>query len=259
MAIGQVRRILCVIALVGASVLAPIRAGADEVLVFAAASLKTALDDIVADYERQSGQKVTVSYAASSVLARQIQQGAPTDVFISANLDWMDVLEKQKRIDPATRKDLLGNELVLIGSTHREQVGQIGPGYDLAAELDGGFLAMALVDAVPAGIYAKAALERLGQWQAIRPRVAQSDNVRAALALVATGAAPLGIVYKTDAQAEPRVRIVGTIPSDLHPPIIYPAALTTTANSAAIAFMDHLQSETAQTVFLGQGFSLPDG
>lgn len=235
---------------------APIRAGADGVLVFAAASLKTALDEIIADYHAQSGQTVTVSYAASSVLARQIELGAPADLFISANVDWMDVLERDGLVDAASRIDLLGNRLVLIAAPGAEPA-RIEPGLDLLSRLDGGYLAMALVDAVPAGIYGKAALQNLGLWDGIQSQVAQADNVRAALALVATGAAPMGVVYRSDAEAEPRVRVVGVIPEEAHGPIIYPAALTNVAGPEAHEFMTYLQADSAQAEFERQGFTLP--
>lgn len=258
MTLIAIRRFLIAGLVLGASALAPIHAGAEEVLVFAAASLKTALDQVVPDYEAQTGQDITVSYAASSVLARQIQLGAPADLFISANADWMDVLQGESLIDLDTRVDLLGNELVLIGSPDHEPVGNIGPGYDLVSALNDGFIAMALVDAVPAGIYGKAALQALGMWDNVREQIAQSDNVRSALALVATGAAPLGVVYLSDAYAETRVRVIGTIPSDLHPPIIYPAALTASAQDAAQGFLDYLQTDAARSVFQEQGFTLPE-
>lgn len=252
-------RIWMVALVLGAFVLAPVRAGAEGVLVFAAASLKTALDEIATEYTERTGHDVTVSYAASSVLARQIQQGAPADIFISANADWMDFLEQQGLLWPETRSDLLGNSLVLIGAAGRPDLGDIRTVHDLRAELGEGFLAMALVDAVPAGIYGKAALLGLNQWEAVQERVAQTDNVRAALALVATGAAPLGIVYRSDAQAEQRVSVVASIPTDLHPPIIYPAAMTGNATGAARAFLDHLHSDAAMVIFQEQGFSLPGG
>lgn len=233
------------------------RAGADGVLVFAAASLKTALDEISEGFTDQTGQAVTVSYAASSVLARQIQLGAPADVFISANLDWMDVVQHNGRIDAHSRVDLLGNALVLIGGADHPNVSLTPPEQGLMAALNGGYLAMALVEAVPAGVYGKAALIKLGLWRGVQGQVAQTDNVRAALALVATGAAPLGIVYKTDAMAEQRVTVVAQIPADLHPPIVYPAALTTGAQPDARDFLTYLQSEDARAVFIRQGFTLP--
>ncbi|WP_348540287.1 molybdate ABC transporter substrate-binding protein [Ruegeria sp. R14_0] len=243
----------------GAMVLAPLRAGAEGILVFAAASLKTALDEVATGYQQETGQDVTVSYAASSVLARQIQLGAPADLFISANVDWMNVLQDQGLVDPASRVDLLGNGLVLIGGAGQSDLGAMQPDVDLSSALNGGYLAMALVDAVPAGIYGKAALQSLGLWQGIQGQIAQTDNVRAALALVATGAAPLGIVYRSDAQVEDRVRVVAEFSPQLHPPIIYPAAVTAGASENARAFLAHLQSEAAGAVFAEQGFALPNG
>ncbi len=237
----------------------PVRACAEGVLIFAAASLKTALDQAAATFEQQTGAGVTISYAATSVLARQIQLGAPADIFISANVDWMDFLEGQNLIDPSSRVDLLGNGLVLIGAAGPSEQAPIGPGFDLPQELGDGYLAMALIDAVPAGIYGKAALQELGLWDDVSDRVAQADNVRAALALVATGAAPLGIVYRSDAVAENRVRVIGTFADGLHPPIIYPAALTPGAAPEARQFLDYLQKDATLTLFKKQGFSLPGG
>lgn len=258
MTLSLARRFRFVALVLSVCALAPVRAGAEEVLVFAAASLKTALDEIVPAFEQQTGHEVTLSYAASSVLARQIQLGAPADLFISANVDWMDVLQEQDLIDTASRVDLLGNGLVLIGGLDQSGIGPLQPEVDLSAALDGGHLAMALVDAVPAGIYGKAALQNLGLWDAVQGQVAQTDNVRAALALVAAGAAPLGIVYRSDAQVDDRVQVVAAFPSDLHPPIIYPAAITASAPAEARGLLDHLQSGAARTVFVEQGFALPD-
>ncbi len=238
--------------------LVPVKAVANEVLVFAAASLKTALDEISEAFAKSTEQDVVISYAASSVLARQIQLGAPADIFVSANAEWMDVLQQQGLIDTSSRVDLLGNRLVLIGAPDRPTF-SISSDLDLRAQLNGRHLAMALVEAVPAGIYGKAALQGLGQWEGVQDQVAQADNVRAALALVATGAVPLGIVYTSDAVAEERVRVVAEFPSNLHPQIIYPAALTSGAQQSAEGFLDFLQSETAQAIFLRQGFTLPNG
>ncbi|WP_037317195.1 molybdate ABC transporter substrate-binding protein [Ruegeria halocynthiae] len=259
MILSHARRLVITALVLGVLALAPLRAGADGVLVFAAASLKTALDEIAPAFTQQTGYEVTLSYAASSVLARQIQLGAPADLFISANEDWMDVLQEQGRINATSRVDLLGNGLVLIGATGQIPLDQIDPGFDLKAALDGGYLAMALVDAVPAGIYGKAALQNLGLWQDVRDQVAQTDNVRAALALVATGAVPLGVVYRSDAMVEDRVQVVAPFPADLHPPIVYPAAATVSARPAALALLEYLQSGPAQAVFIAQGFSLPEG
>ncbi|MBY6083392.1 molybdate ABC transporter substrate-binding protein [Ruegeria arenilitoris] len=252
------RRLVAVAALCGALV-APVRVAAAEVLVFAAASLKTALDQITPEFEAATGQQVTVSFAASSVLARQIQMGAPADLFISANTAWMDVLERNGDIDPASRVDLVGNGLVLIVRAGQPGVQTLTPDFDLRGQLKGGYLAMALVDAVPAGIYGKAALTALGLWDDVQDQVAQADNVRAALALVASGAAPMGVVYRSDAQAEARVDVVGVFPEGTHPVIVYPAALTATARPEAQVFLDYLQSEPATGIFKAQGFTLPRG
>lgn len=252
--IGICRCLIAVLAF-GAVLATPIRAGAEVVLVFAAASLKTALDQVAQDFMAAGGGTVTVSYAASSVLARQIQNGAPADVFISANSDWMDMVERDGLIEPASRVDLLSNRLVLIGAPEREAVA-FGVGTDLPGLLGEGYLAMALVEAVPAGIYGKAALQEFGLWDGVSARVAQADNVRAALALVAAGAAPLGIVYRSDAVAEDRVGVIATIPAEAHPPIIYPLALTQGASAEAQAFAAYLQSDQAGVAFTRQGFSL---
>lgn len=237
--------------------LIPGPASAAKITVFAAASLKTALDDFVAVWEDTAGQEVAVSYAGSSALARQIEQGAPADVFISASLDWMDALAAVGLIREETRRDLLGNTLVLIAHADAAPV-EIGPGLDLAGMLGDGRLAMALVDSVPAGVYGKAALTALGIWDAVAPKVAQADNVRAALALVAAGEAPFGIVYRTDAAAEDDVAVVGTFPADSHPPIVYPAAVTAASADpdTAGAFLDFLGTEAARDVFEAQGFRM---
>ncbi|RVV98159.1 molybdate ABC transporter substrate-binding protein [Mesobaculum littorinae] len=227
---------------------------AETVTVFAAASLKTALDEIAAGYEGTTQDDIVISYAGSSALARQIEQGAPADLFLSASTDWMEAVARAGRIDVDSQADLLGNALVLISHDPKAEGVRIGPDLDLPAMLGDGRLAMALVDAVPAGIYGKAALTSLGLWDGVAPRVAQADNVRAALALVAAGATPLGIVYATDAAAEPRVTVVGLFPGDSHPPIIYPAAALADAPAAAHAFLDHLRSVPARAVFETQGF-----
>lgn len=229
---------------------------AADLTVFAAASLKDAMDEVEQGFEAESGLDLAVSLAGSSVLARQIEAGAPADVFISANPGWMDRLDEAGRLAPGTRRDLLRNSIVLISSDPEAPEQAIGPGTDLAAMLGGGRLAMALVDAVPAGIYGKAALSSLGLWETVAPQVAQADNVRAALALVATGEAPLGIVYATDAQAEPDVGVIGTFPEDSHPPIIYPVAQIEGAGEAAGRFLDYLGSDAARAAFERQGFDV---
>ncbi|MEQ8966140.1 MAG: molybdate ABC transporter substrate-binding protein [Azospirillaceae bacterium] len=232
-------------------------AAAGEVTVFAAASTKTALDEIVERFDAETGHTARVSFAGSSALARQIQQGAPADVFISANPDWMDRLEADGLIVAESRFDLLGNSIVLIAHGGETAPVALGPGPDLADMLGDGRLAMALVDAVPAGIYGKAALESLGLWQSVAPKVAQADNVRAALALVATGEAPMGIVYATDATAEDDVTVVATFPPDTHPPIVYPAAAVAGRESPAAArFLDYLRGPAARAAFERQGFTV---
>lgn len=234
--------------------LAPV-ARSGEVTVFAAASLKNALDEIVNAFSHSTEHNVTVSYAGSSTLARHIEFGAPADVFISANLAWMDRLQSQDRIVRETRRDIASNSLVLIGSGSTSKPLDLTQDVDLRALLGGGFLAMALVDAVPAGIYGKAALIQLGYWDNIADQVAQTDSVRAALALVATGAAPLGIVYTSDAQSEPRVFVIGTFPTESHPEIRYPAAAISGRDTPLVrSFLDYLHSNTAKNILTRQGF-----
>src|SRR5204863_1122350 len=187
---------------------------------------------------------------ASSLLAKQIENGAPADLFISADSDWMDYLETRKLIKPGSRSDLLGNGIVLIAPAASPVKLTVAPGFALASALDGGRLAMADPAAVPAGRYGKAALEKLGVWDGVASRIAAAENVRAALLLVARGEAPLGIVYSTDAASEPNVKVVATFPEESHPPIIYPAALTKDSkNTDAKAFLDFLRSAKARTSF----------
>lgn len=234
-------------------------ARAAEVTVFAAASLKNALDDVVHAWHEASGNRAVVAYAGSSQLARQIEQGAPADLFISANPDWMDHLERAKLIDPASRKDLLGNRLVLVAHGRDAAPVAIGPGFDLAGLLGRGRLAMAMVDSVPAGMYGKAALESLGVWPSVRDHVAQADNVRAALTLVALGEAPYGIVYATDAAAADDVTVVGTFPEASHPPIVYPVALTLAGDTPeARQLLAFIASPAARPLFERQGFTVLD-
>jgi molybdate transport system substrate-binding protein len=233
-------------------------AHAENLLVFAAASLKNALDDASALYEKQTGGHVTVSYAASPALAKQIEAGAPADVFISADLDWMDELAQKQLILPATRSDLLGNRLVLIARAASGTTLAVAPGFPIAATLGEGRLALADPTAVPAGKYAKVALERLGVWGAVASRIAPAENVRAALLLVARGEAPLGVVYRTDAAAEPGVRVVGEFPPDTHPPIVYPIAVTAGSRhpEVARAYLAFLRSAAARAAFEKQGFAV---
>ncbi len=228
-------------------------AAAEEVVVFAAASLKNALDAVAADFRADTGHEVAISYAGSNALARQILQGAPADVFFSAAVNWMDEVDQGGLV--LARRDLLANSLVLIASGKDAPAVAVTPGFDLAGLLEDGKLSMAMVDAVPAGQYGKAALESLGVWKAVEGAVAQSENTRAALALVATGEAPFGIVYATDAVSDDNVTIVGTFPEDSHGPIIYPAALLSGAADAADrAFFQALLSDKAAARFREYGF-----
>ena len=242
--------------------LAPTAARAQDdagLTVFAAASLKEALDDAAAAYRKQTGVPVRVSYAASSALARQIEQGAPADVFFSADLEWMDYLQQRNRLDVATRRSLLGNRLVLIAPrASKAQVDLKRPATLLAA-LGDGRLAVGQTRTVPAGKYAKASLESLSLWNGVRPRLAESESVRAALMLVARGETPLGIVYASDAKAEPGVRVVATFPEDSHPPIVYPVAALRGARAAQAArFVQWLASPAADALFTKRGFTVKD-
>lgn len=233
----------------------PSAALAERVTVFAAASLHTALSEIGAGFEAASGHQLVVSLAGSSSMARQIQHGAPADVFISASGDWMDVLEAGGLLARGTRIDLLQNELVLVAHGSGAEPVDLNPQLDLVRLLGRGRLAMALVDAVPAGIYGRQALQHLGLWQAVERRVVQTDNVRVALALVARGEVPYGIVYRTDAAVEPRVSVVGSFPPGSHAPVVYPAAvLHGRAGPAVAEFFDYLQGPEARAAFERQGF-----
>jgi molybdate transport system substrate-binding protein len=233
------------------------RAQGGDVVVFAAASLKNALDAINAQWQKETGKKATISYAASSALAKQIESGAPAQMFISADLDWMDYVEKKNLIKPETRSNLLGNRIVLVAPKDKASAIDIKPGFDLAKVLGDGRLAMANVDTVPAGKYGKAALGKLGVWASVSDKLAQAENVRAALLLVSRGEAPAGIVYQTDAASDKGVTIIGTFPEDTHPPIIYPIALTAdAAHPDAAAFLAFIRSDKAKPVFEAQGFSV---
>jgi molybdate transport system substrate-binding protein len=226
------------------------------VTIFAAASMKNALDDINAAFAKATGIKAVASYAASSALMKQIENGAPADVFVSADIDWMDYGAQRNLIANDTRINLLGNRLVLIAGKGAK-IGEvtIGPGFDLAKLVGDGRIVTADVRAVPVGKYAKAALEHLGAWAAAEPKFAMAENVRAALTLVARGEAALGIVYETDAKVEPAVKIVGVFPADSHPPIVYPVALTKTAKPPAARYLEFLRSAAAKAIFLRYGFT----
>lgn len=235
----------------------PAAAQSQSVLIFAAASLKNALDEISAQWTKDTGKQAKISYAASSALAKQIEGAAPADIFISADLDWMDYVAQRKLIKPESRANLLGNRIVLIAGKDSKAAAKIEPGFPLRTLLGDGRLAMANVDSVPAGKYGKASLEKLGVWASVQDRIAQAENVRAALLLVSRGEAPLGIVYQTDAAADPNVRIVGAFPENTHPGIVYPIALVaSSANPDAAAFVAHLGSPAARASFEKQGFTV---
>jgi molybdate transport system substrate-binding protein len=230
-------------------------ASAAEITVFAASSLKTALDVIAADWEKSTGTKVVISYESSAKLAKQIQEGAPADIFISASKQWMDTLSDAKLIKPGSRKTILGNTLILVAADKAAAKVDLVKGVDLAKLVGDSKLAMGLVDSVPAGQYGKEALTNLGAWDAVAPKVAQADNVRAALKLVDSGEAAYGIVYASDAISDDKVTVVGTFPEDSHKPIIYPAAVTATSTAPeAQAFLDDLSTDAAGAVFTAQGF-----
>ncbi|WP_298872484.1 molybdate ABC transporter substrate-binding protein [uncultured Bradyrhizobium sp.] len=242
-------------ALVMLAGLSPANAEDKTITVFAAASMKNALDEVDAAYTAKTGIKFSVSYAASSVLAKQIEQGAPADVFVSADTDWMDYATSKKTINEASRVNLLGNSIVLIAPKDSEINNvTIAQGFDLAKLAGDGRIATGDVKSVPVGKYAKAALEKLGAWQAAEPKFAMAESVRAALTLVSRGEANLGIVYSTDAKVEPGVKIVGTFPADSHPAIIYPVAATTTAKSETNDYLAFLRTSTAKTILEKYGF-----
>lgn len=233
----------------------PVPAQADRVTIFAAASLKTALDAIEPVAEAATGHDLILVYAGTSALARQIAFGAPADIFISANPDWMDDLSDRGLIRDDTRSDLLGNRIVLIGHVSGAMVDMT----DAAAVrslLGSERIAMALVDAVPAGIYGKTALQDLGLWDDIAAQVVQTDNVRAALALVARGEAQFGVTYATDALADPSVTVLGTFAEDSHPPITYPIAALTTGDADDV--LSYLTGPEAGAIFTQQGFTRPE-
>ncbi len=233
----------------------PLRA--EEVTVFAAASLKTALDEIAPFFESETGHTVTMSLAGSSALARQIEQGAPADIFISANPDWMDYLAEQNLIAPETRRNLLSNRLVLVAHGPGATPVELGPDLDLSGLLGDSHLSMGLVNAVPVGIYGKAALEHLGLWEQIKTKVAQTDNTRAALALVSLGEAEFGVVYATDAMADPNVSVVANFPNGSHPPILYPiAAIAGRANAETLQLLDFLRNSDVTEIFIRHGFTM---
>jgi molybdate transport system substrate-binding protein len=248
--------IIAALAILFGSIHSPALAQDKSLTVFAAASMKNALDDIDAAYTTKTGVRISASYAASSALAKQIEQGAPADIFVSADTDWMDYAISKKSINEPTRVNLLGNSIVLIAPKDSKiDAVTIGPGFDLAKLAGDGKIATGDVKAVPVGKYAKAALEKLGAWSAAESKFAMADSVRAALTLVARNEAVLGIVYSTDAKVEPGVKIVGTFPADSHPPIIYPVAATTTAKAEAADYLAFLRSSVAKTILEIYGFT----
>lgn len=239
------------------TVFLPCSLRAADLTVFAAASLKEALDDQIHRFESAGTLRIVASYAASSVLARQIENGAPADLFISADEEWMNYLAARQLLDTRSRVDLLGNRLVLIAPASSTIEVRIAPGFPLAALLGDNRLAIADPDHVPAGIYARAALEKLGVWPSVAKRLAPAENVRGALAFVSRGESPLGIVYRTDALAEKNVRVVAEFPPATHPPIVYPAALTASSRSStAGVLLDFLKSDAARPVWERHGFAV---
>ena len=231
---------------------------AKDVLIFAASSLQTALDELAGAAGKAAGVRMKMSYAASSALARQIENGAPAEIFISADLDWMDYLAERKLIRPESRRNLLGNRLVLVAPKCTKTGLTIEKGFGLAAALGRNRLALANPDVVPAGKYARAALTSLGVWDSVSNRIAATENVRAALALVSRGEAPLGIVYRTDALVDTGVTVIGTFPESAHPPITYPVALMANASGSAVKVLAFLTSPEALTIFERHGFSTRD-
>lgn len=254
----SIRRIVAFCAL-GVLALAPGGAAyaqtSGKLVVFAAASLATALNAIQPVFLQDKGQAVAISYGSSGVLAKQIEQGAPADVFISADTKWVDYLQKKNLLAPGTRRDLLGNNLVLVEPASGDTKLKIGPGFDLAQLAGDGKIAVCTVASCPAGIYAKEAFTKLGVWSAVEPKLAQASNVRDALALVARGEAKFGVVYATDAKAEPKVRVVDVFPADSHSPIVYPVALVASSKNANAAnFEAFLSSQAAVKILTRQGF-----
>jgi len=245
----------CAAAIVLAACLACSALAAD-LTVFAAASLKESLDAQARQFEKDTGNRVVVSYGASNALAKQIEAGAPANLFISADLEWMDYVDQRRLLAPDSRVNLLRNTLVLVAPAGSSTGLKIGPGFDLAGALGTGKLAMANPDSVPAGKYGKAALESLGVWSRVEKQVVRAENVRAALVLVARGEAAYGIVYRTDALAEKGVRIVDTFPRNSHPPVVYPAALIARGvTPSAKALLGYLRSVPARAIWDKYGFS----
>ena len=244
-----------------ANLSAALPARAADTLVFAASSLSGALDEVVVAYRQQGGGALVASYAASSALAKQIEQGAPADVFISADEEWVDYLAARGKTLDGSRRDLMGNRLVLVAPAGKAVSLAFFQGVDLRPLLGAdGHLALADPDHVPGGRYARAALIWLEAWAGVQDRLVRADNVRAALAFVARGEAPLGVVYATDAMAEPRVQTLATFPEDAHPPIIYGAVrVKGSTGPEGAKFLDYLAGPQAQEIFRRHGFTMPRG
>lgn len=233
-----------------------VQAHAADITVFAAASLTNVLEDAGKAYEAKTHNHVSFSFAASSTLAKQIEGSSGADIFISADTDWMEYLDSKGLIDRPTRKNLLGNSLVLVAPANSTQAINVTDHFPLLAALHGGRLSIAEPDSVPAGKYGRAALIALGVWNTVQDHLVSAENVRVALAYVARGEAPLGIVYKTDALSEPKVKIVGTFPENSHQPIVYPAALTKDAKPGSADFLAYLSGPEAHAAFETAGFTV---
>ncbi len=243
-----------IIVIHGTVILAIAQSG--DIKVYAAASLTNAVGELGEMYGKKTGIKVTPSFASSSALAKQIQNGAPAEVFISADLQWMDYLADKKVLEEGTRFNLLGNQLVLISPQSSDVKIAIAQGLDLSKYLGNGLLATGDPDHVPAGKYAKAALEKLDMWNFVATKLARASDVRSALVWVEKGESPLGIVYSTDASVSKQVRIVAYFPEGSYPPIVYPASLVKNASSRAKEFLAYLKSDEAKKVFEKYGFTV---
>jgi molybdate transport system substrate-binding protein len=257
----SIRRVTAAFLGLALFILAPVHEASAEtggkLVVFAAASLASAFKAIAPLFAKEKGQETAISYGSSGVLAKQIEQGAPADVFISADTKWVDYLQKKNLLAPHTRRDLLGNDLVLVEPVSGTTKLEIKPGFDLAKLAGDGKIAVCTVAACPAGIYAKEAFTKLGVWGAVEPKLAQANNVRDALALVARGEAKYGVVYRTDAKAEPKVRVVAIFPADSHSPIVYPIAVVASSKNAnAAVFEAFLTSQAATKILTKQGFKI---
>ncbi len=228
-----------------------------QILVFAAASLTDALQDIGAEYEKTSAVRVKMSFDASSNMARQIEAGAPADVFFSADTQWMDYLQSRNLIEVASRRNVVGNHLVLIAPAGSQIKLKIAPHFPLAAALGDGRLATGDPDSVPVGRYARSALTALGVWDEVAARIVRAENVRAAMMYVDRGEAPLGIVYASDALVDKSVRVVDSFPANTHEPIVYPIALTKSAQGEAAGFITYLMSPRGYEIFVKYGFTQP--